>query len=367
MRIDNIAAQTIKPKYLYQNLAPDVIHKSVLAYNAGLDHLQGERMIAVFNDSDKERYSLGAILTDRRLIQRHDKNYNSVPYRSMSGPITTGGGAVTNAFIQIVQDGTPVKMTTLSNKHIARFLEELLKLPVEQRAAERLKPQMPTDGRMQAIVAAISGAEGNGLYDTNAANSLTHKALMLQATIRYGRGMVGDQWMVFLNPADLRSYLNALFGEAVNESADENGDTLVYFNLKNRGKQATKAAVSSAVGLAATAVLGVGWVSTPGRSINELAVRISDRGSFSGFKLFANYKGNYIPAGGIFEGGIGPAFMHGVSRALFKLEAQILLSQALFGLTSPYVALAPENLDAVQQQITMTTNQQFDVRTLFFN
>lgn len=367
MIIDEIAARTIKPKYLYHNVSPEVVHKAVLAYNAGMDHLNGERIVAVFNDSDKERYSLGAILTDRRLIQRHDKKYNSIPYATMSGPIKTSGGAVANATIEVVNEGTPVKMTTLSNKHIEKFLNEVITLPTNQRTGEAPKPQLPSDGRLQAILASISGAEANGLYDKKVANILTHQVMLMQATLKYGRGMVGDQWMIFLSQADLRAMLGGMFGEAIKEETDEQGDIVTYFNLKNKGQGRAKAAASTAAGLATMAVLGVGWVSVPGRTISELATRISNRGMFSGFKLFANYKGTYIPAGGIFEGGIGPSFFQGVSKTLFKIEAQILLSQALFGPASPYVTLSPDNRAAVQQQVNLTTNQAFDIERLFFS
>jgi hypothetical protein len=104
--------------------------------------------------------------------------------------------------------------------------------------------------------------------------------------------------------------------------------------LKNRAN--VKAAVSSAIGLASLAVLGVGWVSTAAPPIPRFRMLVADTGPFASFRLQG-------PRGRGLEHE-SPGLLHQIDVRLLELEDAVLMRRLARGWSekTPELMAAPE-------------------------
>ncbi|MGF1503933.1 MAG: hypothetical protein ACFB51_02180 [Anaerolineae bacterium] len=367
-----LAAQHIQPKFLQENLKPDVLHRGVLAFEAGVQHFAGEQIVAFVDDSEKEAFDLGAILTDRRLLHRQPKGTHQLAYSAMAGPIKVNNSMVTNRFVEV----NGQRMVMWNAKPVGAVLEALLNLPPDQRTGPVIPVVTPTDADPTGIRAAMDRGEGAdprvrvilalldrrvqaGALDAAASRPLVGSAALLARTLRFGRGMHEGYWTTTFSLTDLEGTVGALFGDPFAERDAESGARVLGFDLGGGGRRAAKAAASSAAGLAATAHLGFGWVSLPGKSIRQIRLTLAETHPVAGYRLDAMSGSDWVPAASIPNDGIGPKFAHAVSQSLLKIELLMLLGRALYG--NAYTALRSDNRAQVETDAGALLGQSIDL------
>jgi hypothetical protein len=146
----------------------------------------------------------------------------------------------------------------------------------------------------------------------------------MHQTLAYGRGAQQGWRISPLHGQDLSFLLHGVFGDPIGVTGD--ATTRVLDFAVGRTGSAVGAAASSAVGLAMLAVVGVGWVSTPNKTIQGVRIALRDLGRGTGFVAQGARGGALVPLEQV-----EPAVLGWVLDALDDLEALTLLERAVFG------------------------------------
>jgi hypothetical protein len=82
-----IASQVLQGREIavYPHIRPERYQQALSSLGAGPNHLAGEQLIALVEDSGTELFRYGAVLTDHRIIARSDDVFWDVPYPELAG------------------------------------------------------------------------------------------------------------------------------------------------------------------------------------------------------------------------------------------------------------------------------------------
>ncbi|APR84547.1 Hypothetical protein A7982_09896 [Minicystis rosea] len=346
-----IATQLLVGKHL--TLAPHIAldrHSLAIAkIGTGLDHLAGEMALALSDDRlEEEEFSRGVVFTDRRVFARVDNKTIDVPYPAIQDVRARSG---------MLQDDLDItaynRVFTLAGipamQPTAAFLQALTRFPPGYRVPPPRPLSYPTpddptggaaarhdiwsrDVRVLPLLGMAIEGHRQGRISAEIGADLVTRAMLFDRTLAYGRGAREGWWTSALGGPDLAYAFSRMIGETTG-SWQENQARCFEFRIRPRGPN-VGAAVSTAVGLLALGVLGVGWVSTPGRALPAVRVKIVAGTGSCGFAL-CDEKGaplsqEWAP--------LVKALFEGLSR----IEGRMLIQRAAFGWDMP-----PERLDEI--------------------
>ncbi|MEW6128782.1 MAG: hypothetical protein AB1757_17225 [Acidobacteriota bacterium] len=360
-------------------LTLEKVNQAIAASGAGLDHTIGEQVIALGDDSYRDEFDMFFMLTDRRLAGRvlfHNRRrffnlelndlarlqfdfLNPAPcFQYLSSPeslakLSAALGKPTPEIALLLEDLMNLfhlpdaLIVEPMKKPLINFLAALNQIPPEQllppsQLLVQPTPEDPTGAQwalsltrhascVQALQMALS-AYRRGWLTAELAGDFTSRVMLLNKTLLYGRGRMNGWWLSPLSLNDLVFAFCRLFGNPA--YYQQQGDIHLYdFDIKKGG--AGKALAASAVGLAAAAILGVGWVSLPGKAIHNLRVKLMEASSLCGFSIAGLCENNYLP---LYAARYD--LFDNLARMLIEQETQLTLLRCAFGWTEPPHLLA---------------------------
>lgn len=317
--------------------------RRAIAGMGGLDHLSADAPIAFADDTPD--FECSVILTEQRLIARGSGGVVEIRHADLLGAQTNDPSRADRLYVAAhgqMHEIHPCR----SAAPIAAFLYCVAQLPPADRAPppRDLAPRTGADptGALAARAAVQSGdprvlpimgmahegfAQGKG--PAQMAADFVTRAALLDRTLVFGRGMRQGWWLSPLAGPDLVYAFTRMLGAPRDVAQD--GETFVYDFTLRSGGSAGGAVASSAVGLASLAILGVGWVSTPGTVSVPIRLRVLPRDTGCGFSLYEGPAPLSVSSADLvsrlFEG-------------LPRIEARLLLERATYGWQLP-----PEQLD----------------------
>lgn len=365
--IEMLASRHLQHKSvaLWPRLQPDDVARAIAASGAGLDHIMGERALAFGNASDKESLEVFFLLTDRRLAGRQHIAAISGVRKSRFHVRLTDVAQVkwTSSFwrselnLQVADkwiDATIIKFTP----QLGKLFDDLVRIPPEYRgpAPQPLLIQSTEDPTgVNAAMSRVSHPEcasllniiraqhQSGFFAQQPAADLTARVVLLDRSLTLGRGMSEGWWLSPLAATDLAPAFFRILGEP-SASWPQSSLLTFDFDLKaNRG--VGKAVASTAIGLAALGLLGVGWVRMPGGPpLTHLRVSLCSTPFSSGFTIL----------GVTSETGMqplsdnAPKVLEKIFSLLSQIESEFLLRRCLYGWDEPIEQLAERSRDENQ-------------------
>jgi hypothetical protein len=330
----------------------------VLAFlGGGCDHTLGERAVAMLvADLAPGPNGNAALVTDRRLLARADDLFADVPFDALARMDAKRGIVYDDLWLHTRERA--YKLVGLQDQGpLVAFLQGLCAVDPAWRVPPALPLVTPTEGdpsgagylratacagdpRVGALASVLEGACARSIVTVAQARDLAARVSLLDRTLAYGRGARGGWWQSPLAPPDLSLTLGRVLGPPV-QVQDVGGARVLRFRLGGGGNVAG-AAASTAVGLLALGVLGIGWVSTPGRSARDIDAHLLPAEASTSF--------------GLLEGRDplsrqGPELLEAVLERLPGLEARALLLRCAYGWEAPLEFLETIPSGAVQGRL----------------
>ncbi|MEZ4301088.1 MAG: hypothetical protein R3B70_39495 [Polyangiaceae bacterium] len=266
-----------------------------------VDTLAGERIVAYGDETVLGKGDEYLLLTDRRLLARAHGEMKDVPYARITGVRLQKVTLAQRLVIDMMGGSASVDLVTLDDDApaVAQFLNGVAALPYDQRwspPAQLASPSDPSgagalladlpvpDPRIPILLRLAQAGVASGAMSVEAARDHVERARLFAANAAVGRGMSQGARLSPLHGEDLVAVLRETLGAPVGVTGD--ATTRVLDFQLTQGGSVGRAAASTAVGLAALAIVGVGWVSQPGRRTTVLRVRMRHLGSATGFSVF---------------------------------------------------------------------------------
>lgn len=304
-------------------IAPKTLQVAALTFGVGLDHLAGERVVAVLDESVYARtagavmsffnerlgceYFGGLVVTDRHLIGGDPPE--ALPLDRIAGARLHKGLL---RKLEVLGTSRSKSFVLEADEVVARFVDALVQYPphariappsplVEptaedptgvRRAAAELAATDPRGARLLALPAAVS-ARVPGVTPELALD-LASRAVLYARTLHAGRGMTNGHWISALPGADLLAVLVRMLGRPAHQALDAHGSLDVRFHFDS---SIAAALLDGAIGLTALAVTGAGWTAWPERSV--ISWRLTPLGPFTAFHVGAvtGQRGNPLDQG----------------------------------------------------------------------
>jgi hypothetical protein len=319
---------------------------AIAALGSGPDPIVGEVPVALLDDViDDEKFSYGALFTDRRLLGRAGDDAIDLPYPAIEDARASTGVVIDDLHVTAWQRG--FKLSGLPDvQPVASFLSAMLRIHPGYRVGPPIplvatSPDDPTGGGaarmsiwsrdLRVLPLVGMGLEGHqrGWFSAEIAQDHISRAMIFDRTLASGRGTHEGWWVSPLGGPDLAYAFTRMLG-APTHVFQEGGARVLDFRVGARGSVAG-AAASTAVGLVALGVLGVGWVSRPGQTFTDVRVKITPGQASSGFVMFSGASKLSQEA---------PGLVASIFEILPRIEGRMLLQRAAFGWDAP-----PEQLD----------------------
>jgi len=309
----------------------------------------GERILAYIDETTFGKGDEGLILTDRRLIGHITSDDWNIPYAAITS-VTPGKAVMAEAFVvTTATSSSKIALATASEAvtPIGQFLHAVSTLPPDQRCSQAppltseadpfgvatLLSRLPApEPRVISLLQLLRAQAESGRAPREQALDLVARIDLLAHTLALGRGARGPWLLSPLHGDDLVGALETILGPPLAVGGDQTTRT-VDFSLERRGSVG-RAAVSSAIGLAALAVVGVGWVSTPGRTVRFVRLSMTHHGTATGFIPLGQSGTDLAPLWEIDE-----ALSEQVLSVVESSEALGLLGRVLWGWGTPIQAL----------------------------
>jgi hypothetical protein len=359
----SVAQSALKaPVTLAQYLAPARLRWAIAHSGIGFDHENGEQVVALGHDKYEAANAFReghAVATDRRIFGRQQGMSGTgmgnryapfdIPYPWIAQAQFKSGMLLVSLDITLT-NGQRAKMTT-QTAEFGLFIETLTRqVPPQARMAPlpglTPAPDDPAgvsaaqallqsgDPRPPTLLRAIWEAGRRGEMVPQAAQAMSWRTVLLDRTIRAGRGQSQGAWMSFLPRRVLIRLMHAVLGDPVGGHQEPQQDIL-DFALKRSGSSAL---AKNVVGLAALALTGVGFFSTGGGpSIQGIRVIVADAPLGSAFWILGIEGGRFQPLTVTH-----PRLTEAILEATIRVDARFLLAHALF-----QTSRAPEELLAV--------------------
>jgi len=283
---------------MFPDLAGGGIRAALAAAGLGLDHTIGEQAFALADDSAREKYQVFTLVTDRRVCGRFlEQPRYDVRFAHLIG-IDKRGGLLPKLYAQL-SDRVETIQAPMVTDPLLRFCSRLVTVPPLEREppARPLCAPAPDDpsGARQAAawlgvedertsdwLAVVERAHAEGAVPTESAADLVARIVLHHRNVHFGRGMASGRFMSPVSMNDLSNAMVTLFGNPV--AHQEQPVRALDFDSRLRS-QTGRAIASSAIGLASTALLGIGWVQTARRRGERLRLLVADTGSFASYRL----------------------------------------------------------------------------------
>ena len=306
----------------------------------------GEVPVALLDEViDDERFSYGALFTDRRILARAGDDVLDLPYPALEDVRSSTGVVVDDLHVSAWRRAFHV-LGLPDVQQVASFLQAMVRIHPDYRVAPPIpliapSPDDPTGGNvaraslwsrdLRVLPLVGMGLEGykKGWFSAEIAQDHIARAMVFDRTLASGRGTHEGWWASPLGGPDIAYAFTRMLG-APTRIHQEGNARVLDFRISSRGS-AVGAAASSAVGLVALGVLGIGWVSAPGVSITEVRVKIAVGQASSGFVMFSGADKLSKEM---------PKLVASIFDMLPRIEGRMLLQRAAYGWDVP-----PEQLD----------------------
>jgi hypothetical protein len=363
------AAQLLSGKRIAHgaNIPPDRYHLALAAIGAGPDHAVGEVAVALSDHvAHEDEFSHGAVFTDRRVLARTGHVTGDIPYQVIT-EVRSSTGVLADDLVVIAHDRTFAFKGMPEAQAAAAFLQALLRV----HPAHRAPPFRPLvapghedstggaaaryalssrDLRVLPILGMAIEGHRRGSLPADLGADLAARAVLFDRTLAYGRGTRQGWWTSPLGAPDLSYAFSRLLGPPYHWS--QHGHARVLDFRLGGDSGAAGAAASTALGLLSLGVLGVGWVTRPGRSLDRVRVTIAPGPSSAGF---------------VVTDGVTPLSMEwsGLLSKLFeilpRIEGRMLIQRAAFGWDAPPEQLDEASADALFRKVAETIGE-IDIR-----
>lgn len=241
---------------------------------------EGEMPLAVIehrlDDRQRARGSFGAfVVSDRRLYGR--LNFTDCPDRvvdvwhsQVMNSTLKSGLMGDKTFLQTMQGQVEVPIL---GKSIHAFYMQTLRIPPQHRTmgpdafdgGRAVAAQSLGDPRTSILCQLIDAGVQDGRIKPEQARALFERTLIFDRHTALSRGMHQTQWLSVLPRQVLREVLFSLFGPRFNGGVTQTSE-MHDFTLNAGRSSSSNAALSTAIGVASLAVLGVGWISRSGEA-----------------------------------------------------------------------------------------------------
>lgn len=349
---------------IHPNIPLDDVRYALTKVGAGLDHTIGEQAMALGDfsiDTKKQPYAAYLLVTDRRLV----------------GTVAWLKGVVCDVrFSEIDEVRFKKGMLTVELKvragdtwhdlsfgeyqeELRNFLRPLYEQPKENReppirplcaptaedptGATTALAWMPVpDPRTELLLTYTREAARQGRIPVEAAQDLVARLTLAYRNLCFGRGQHQGRSMSPVSANDLSQIMVELFGQPL-QHVEHPVRSLV---LPSTMKSDVGAAVAeSAVGLAALAVVGVGWTRRARASVPNFTFMVKDTGPFASYRLLQT------------GGSVGlhrkvPGFTDDVHYNLMRMEESLLLRRCVHGWNLPPLELMGADPNDVLNQLT---------------
>ncbi len=303
-------------------------------YLMGLDHLGGERLLALVdpNLADQGGES-GLIFTDRRLLVNSGVRAD-LPYAAISHA-THASGMISNQLVVTAWDH-PYAITLggliESLPGFLGFFQALAGLLPHARYQEPIASNVEPRTTVAARNALL-GATRKRLVSEDTAADLRIRLDLVEQTLRYGRGSREGWYQSPLGKGDLRYALGVLFGTPQNGGSDGRMETFDYV-FRGRAQAHLPGA-------------GVAWMLMPmSAPFQLLRAHIVDFAGGTGFALNGIRGQTTIPI---------PTTVMQLNYRLAEIEQDLLFRRILFGPEVDAAQLAAIPPYAVTQRAAETT------------
>jgi hypothetical protein len=198
-----------------------------------------------------------------------------------------------------------------------------------------------------SLLQLINKRHQRGLFELQTAADMTARVVLLDRTLRLGRGMCDGWWLSPLSTGDLVQRLFAMFGQPLAYTTQ--GEVHTFdFDLRTDAHRVGKAVASTAVGLAALGLLGVGWVSKPGsKPVSGLRVLVRDTPFSSSFAISGTNDGSLL----LPISDLAPNLLERVLSILSESELQLILGRCAYGWEDPSQQLVLRSIDEINQRL----------------
>ncbi len=301
----------------------------------GMDHLDGERLLAVIEELEGGRGDEGVAITDRRIATRAAGETRSVRLSLVTG-------------VELRHETDKSSLTVLAGKHsftivmrssreaapdLARWLDEVTRLAPETRMEASTRSWPPTE---EAALAAALSARGE-LPDAHA-RELCARVDVLERNDRFGRGARGGKWLSPLSVADFVHALGIAMGAPARRKVD-GAVTVLDFALR----RPMNARGSSRRNISVLAPTGFEWVSLPkGPTVASMRAYITDLVGATGFGISGLRAREETATDEV---------MVEVERGLPALERELMRRRCAYGLDVRPAELAQIRNDVVARRI----------------
>ncbi len=342
---------------MHPNIEMKDIRAAIAVSGVGLDHFSGEQVMVLGLGGGEHRFHVFGLVTDRRVFGASGSERFEARFSEIVGVRVADTIFDRKIYLQTQQGEVQVPVGPFQQP-LAAFLNRLITAPPAHREPAPTPLATPTesdptgarsaqrslgiaDARTTMLLSAIEGGHQRGEIPLEVAQDFVLRVMLLHRNIHYGRGMVGGRWISALGADDLSNALVQLFGNPLSHTEHPVRTLELPSNLKSG---VGKAAVSSAIGLASAAILGVGWVSTARSRIPWFRFMVADTGSFSSFRVQA-------PNGrGLHQ--CEPGLLMQLDGKLLGLEDEILARRIAFGWNEKTPALLGVDPNAVAARLT---------------
>ncbi|MEK6335387.1 MAG: hypothetical protein AABM67_10595 [Acidobacteriota bacterium] len=344
------------------------VERAIAASGFGLEHMIGERAVAFGDALGEEDLKVFFLLTDRRLMGRqHIVSFSNTRKGTFHVNLpeimqVKWISKTLSADLQVFNGANWIDTTLVKfAKPLGMFLDDLVRIPPPQRVPppEPLLIQSADDpsgvGAAMARINQPQFAELLQIINRNfqanvltqqAAADLTARVTLLDRTMTFGRGMREGWWLSPLSAADLGYLFFRMLGQPSGYWPQEGLQTFDFDLATSRG--AGKAVASSAVGLAALGLFGVGWVSTPGsKPPSHLRVSLRDTPFSSSFTISGTNNGSWMQP----LSDLAPKLLQNILSILTENEPQTIFGRCVYGWDEPPEQLAARSIEEINQKL----------------
>jgi hypothetical protein len=199
---------------------------AIAACGVGCDHLDGERIVAVIDDTPRQHVFVGAVITDRRYAWRNLGGLGSVLWSDVESVRVRDGLLIKEQVFKLC-DGNRVRVPS-NSVDLSAFFAKLAVTPFSVRCSEPRPLTMPPPRKPESTKAqahSCSDPRHRLMYETvwelharegesAISRDLCGRVSVLHRTTHEGRGESGGWWLSPLAPLDMLHALDAVLQRA---------------------------------------------------------------------------------------------------------------------------------------------------------
>jgi len=346
---------------LTDQLSLELCERAIAACGAGLDHTLGEHVLAIGDYSMHHDLSIFFMLTDRRVAGRRGRIFFHAPLADITQVIDRSNLIVANLKLQLSSGQVGDATVGSFSRPLGNYLTAICQLHPSQRTPAPHPIPAPTADELtivdwlnvnraqlnavcEQMLSVVSHRFRLGQITLDSAKSFVTRIFLHSRSTTFGRGMQNGWWMSPLPVDDLGQVLQWLLGQPIASYQQNNQHTLDF--SVGAGSQAGRAAASTAVGLAAAGLFGVGWVSIPGKSVRQIRASLSGAPGMTYLNVQGLSTANFEPLSAV-----QPVVMGRLLKSLTSYEQSLLYRRILCGWSEQPAELMNKSDEELQARL----------------